>query len=155
MIFVIGFGYGVFVVLVVLWFEGLLERFYFGEYDFMESGFYNLVMRFFVLGGFLSYINVEILGVIYEGGELGYVLGVVFGVVMDKFDLVVMVVVGDGEVEMGLMVMVWYVIKFLDLKELGVVILILYVNGFKISERIIFGCMDDKEIVVLFSGYGY
>ena len=32
---------------------------------------------------------------------------------------------------------------------------ILHVNGFKISERTIFGCMDDKELVTLFSGYGY
>ena len=32
---------------------------------------------------------------------------------------------------------------------------ILHVNGFKISERTIFGCMDDKELVCLFSGYGY
>lgn len=28
-------------------------------------------------------------------------------------------------------------------------------NGFKISERTIYGCMDDKEIVALFTGYGY
>lgn len=32
---------------------------------------------------------------------------------------------------------------------------ILHVNGFKISERTIFGCMDDKEICSLFTGYGY
>ena len=32
---------------------------------------------------------------------------------------------------------------------------ILHVNGFKISERTIFGCMDDKELACLFSGYGY
>lgn len=28
-------------------------------------------------------------------------------------------------------------------------------NGFKISERTIYGCMDDKEMVALFTGYGY
>lgn len=32
---------------------------------------------------------------------------------------------------------------------------ILHVNGFKISERTIFGCMDNKEITSLFTGYGY
>lgn len=32
---------------------------------------------------------------------------------------------------------------------------ILHLNGFKISERTVFGCMDDKELVALFSGYGY
>lgn len=28
-------------------------------------------------------------------------------------------------------------------------------NGFKISERTIFGCMDNKELTALFTGYGY
>ena len=28
-------------------------------------------------------------------------------------------------------------------------------NGFKISERTIYGCMDDKELCALFTGYGY
>lgn len=32
---------------------------------------------------------------------------------------------------------------------------ILHVNGFKISERTIFGCMDNKELISLFTGYGY
>src|SRR5277367_2677269 len=32
---------------------------------------------------------------------------------------------------------------------------IVHVNGFKISERTIYGCMDDKELVALFTGYGY
>lgn len=32
---------------------------------------------------------------------------------------------------------------------------IVHVNGFKISERTLYGCMDDKEIVSLFTGYGY
>ncbi len=49
----------------------------------------------------------------------------------------------------------WHSIKFLDPRESGAVIPILHVNGFKISERTIFGCMDDKELVSLFSGYGY
>lgn len=32
---------------------------------------------------------------------------------------------------------------------------ILHVNGFKISERTIYGCLDNKEIVALFTGFGY
>ncbi|KAK7742375.1 hypothetical protein SLS53_004520 [Cytospora paraplurivora] len=49
----------------------------------------------------------------------------------------------------------WHSIKYLDPKESGAVLPILHVNGFKISERTIFGCMDDKELIALFSGYGY
>jgi len=30
-----------------------------------------------------------------------------------------------------------------------------HVNGFKISERTIYGCMDNKELTCLFTGYGY
>lgn len=32
---------------------------------------------------------------------------------------------------------------------------VVHVNGFKISERTIYGTMDDKELVALFMGYGY
>ena len=49
----------------------------------------------------------------------------------------------------------WHAIKYLDPKESGAVLPILHLNGFKISERTIFGCMDNKELVTLFSGYGY
>ena len=32
---------------------------------------------------------------------------------------------------------------------------IVHINGFKISERTIYGCMDDKELLALFTGCGY
>ena len=32
---------------------------------------------------------------------------------------------------------------------------IIHVNGFKISERTIYGCMDNKELACLFTNYGY
>ena len=32
---------------------------------------------------------------------------------------------------------------------------IVHANGFKISERTIHGCMDNKELACLFTGYGY
>lgn len=49
----------------------------------------------------------------------------------------------------------WHAIKYIDPAESGAVLPILHVNGFKISERTIFGCMDNREIVCLFTGYGY
>lgn len=48
-----------------------------------------------------SHINSETPGAIHEGGELGYALAVSFGAVMDKPDLIVPVIVGDGEAESG------------------------------------------------------
>lgn len=49
----------------------------------------------------------------------------------------------------------WHAHKYLDPRESGAVLPILHVNGFKISERTISGCMDDRELACLFSGYGY
>jgi xylulose-5-phosphate/fructose-6-phosphate phosphoketolase len=49
----------------------------------------------------------------------------------------------------------WHGYKYIDPKESGAIIPIIHVNGFKISERTIYGCMDDLEITALFAGYGY
>ncbi|KAK3989103.1 phosphoketolase [Cladorrhinum sp. PSN332] len=155
MIEVIGPGHGAPAALATLWLEGSLAKFYPGEYDVSASGLHNLITRFSVPGGFPSHINAETPGAIHEGGELGYALSVSFGAVMDNPDLVVACVVGDGEAETGPTATAWHAIKYLDPRESGAVIPILHVNGFKISERTIFGCMDNKELVALFTGYGY
>ncbi|EEY16637.1 xylulose-5-phosphate phosphoketolase [Verticillium alfalfae VaMs.102] len=155
MIYVIGPGHGAPAALASLWLEGSLERFYPKQYPVNRKGLSNLISGFSVPGGFPSHINSETPGSIHEGGELGYALGVSFGAVMDNPDLIVTCVVGDGEAESGPTAAAWHAIKYIDPKESGAVIPILHVNGFKISERTIFGCMDDKEIVSLFSGYGY
>ncbi|KAM4057285.1 d-xylulose 5-phosphate/D-fructose 6-phosphate phosphoketolase domain-containing protein [Hirsutella rhossiliensis] len=154
-IFVIGPGHGAPAALAALWLEGSLQRFYPNRYQVNDTGLRNLISGFSVPGGFPSHINPEVPGAIHEGGELGYALGVSFGAVMDNPDLIVTCVVGDGEAESGPTAAAWHSIKYLDPAESGAVIPILHVNGFKISERTIFGCMDDKELITLFSGYGY
>ncbi|KAG8775233.1 hypothetical protein FRC15_000698 [Serendipita sp. 397] len=74
---------------------------------------------------------------------------------MDNPNLIVACVVGDGEAETGPTATAWHSYKYIDPAESGAVLPILHANGFKISEKTIFGTMDDKEIVSLFSGYGY
>lgn len=69
---------------------------------------------------------------------------------MDNPHLVVTCVVGDGEAETGPTATAWHGYKYIDPVESGAVLPILHLNGFKISERTIFGCMDDKELVSLF-----
>ncbi|KAF3076588.1 hypothetical protein CFAM422_001129 [Trichoderma lentiforme] len=155
MLFVIGPGHGAPAALACLWLEGSLERFYPDKYPTNKEGLHNLVTKFSTPGGFPSHINPETPGCIHEGGELGYALSVSFGAVMDNPDLIVTCVVGDGEAETGPTAAAWHSIKYLDPAESGAVIPILHVNGFKISERTIFGCMDNKELILLFSGYGY
>ncbi|EWG44569.1 hypothetical protein FVEG_15677 [Fusarium verticillioides 7600] len=154
-IFVIGPGHGAPAALASLWLEGSLERFFPQKYGVSKDGLRNLITGFSVPGGFPSHINSETPGSIHEGGELGYSLAVSFGAVMDNPDLIVTCLVGDGEAESGPTAAAWHSIKYIDPAESGAVIPILHVNGFKISERTIYGCMDNKELSSLFAGYGY
>ncbi|KAF2106912.1 putative phosphoketolase [Lophiotrema nucula] len=154
MIYVVGPGHGAPAILAALWLEGSLGRFY-PEYTRNREGLHNLITKFSVSGGLPSHINAETPGSIHEGGELGYALGVSFGAVMDKPDLIVTCIIGDGEAESGPTATAWHGYKYIDPAESGAVIPIVHVNGFKISERTIYGCMDDKELTALFVGYGY
>ncbi|KAK3067418.1 hypothetical protein LTS18_001132, partial [Coniosporium uncinatum] len=133
MIYVVGPGHGAPALLATLWLEGSLERFY-PQYSRDKKGLHNLITKFSVTGGFPSHINSETPGSIHEGGELGYALGVSFGAVMDKPDLIVTCVVGDGEAETGPTATAWHGYKYIDPAESGAVIPIVHVNGFKISE---------------------
>lgn len=153
-IFVVGPGHGAPAILSCLWLEGSLEKFY-PEYSRNRAGLERLITTFSTPRGFPSHINAETPGSIHEGGELGYALSVAFGAVMDKPDLVVACVVGDGESESGPTATAWHAAKYIDPAESGAVLPVVHVNGFKISERTIYGCMDDKEMVSLFTGYGY
>ncbi|KAF8071752.1 phosphoketolase [Lyophyllum atratum] len=153
-LYVVGPGHGAPGVLSCLWLEDSLSTFM-PEYTRNYDGLKKLVSRFSAPGGFPSHINAQTPGAIHEGGELGYALSVSFGAVMDNPDLVVACVVGDGEAETGPTATAWHGYKFIDPKESGAVLPILHVNGFKISNRTIFGVMDDKEIIALFTGYGY
>jgi xylulose-5-phosphate/fructose-6-phosphate phosphoketolase len=151
---VVGPGHGAPAILSCLWLEKALASFW-PRYSRDRAGLTRLITGFSTPGGFPSHINAETPGCIHEGGELGYALSVSFGAVMDNPHLVVVCVVGDGEAETGPTATAWHGYKYIDPAESGAVIPILHVNGFKISERTIFGCMDDKELTLLFSGYGY
>ncbi|KAJ5259544.1 hypothetical protein N7478_012525 [Penicillium angulare] len=154
MLYVVGPGHGAPAILASLWLEGSLEKFY-PQYSRNSQGLHNLVSSFSTTAGLPSHINAQTPGAIHEGGELGYALAVSFGAAMDNPHLIVPCIIGDGEAESGPTATSWHAIKYLDPKESGAVLPILHVNGFKISERTIFGCMDNKELTALFTGYGY
>ncbi|KAJ7454731.1 phosphoketolase [Mycena latifolia] len=153
-LYVVGPGHGAPAILSCLWLEDSLGAFY-PENKRDYKGLHNLIASFSVPGGFPSHINAGTPGAIHEGGELGYALSVSFGAVMDNPDLVVACVVGDGEAETGPTATAWHGFKYIDPAESGAVLPIVHVNGFKISERTIYGTMDNKEITALFTGYGY
>ena len=154
MIYVVGSGHGAPSILANLWIEGSLSKFY-PDCSQDTKGLHTLISGFSTTGGFPSHINAETPGAIHEGGELGYALSVSFGAVMDKPELIVACEVGDGEAESGPTATAWHGFKYIDPAESGAVLPIINVNGFKISERTIFGCMDDREMAALFTGYGY
>ena len=49
----------------------------------------------------------------------------------------------------------WHAHKYIDPAESGAVLPILHANGFKIAERTLFGTMDDKEIISLFTSVAH
>ena len=93
-------GHGAPAILATLWIEGSLAKFL-PRYSLDKTGLVNLITGFSTPSGFPSHINAEVPGSIHEGGELGYALAVAFGAVMDKPDLIVPVIIGDGEAETG------------------------------------------------------
>ncbi|KAI5288706.1 hypothetical protein KEM54_004980 [Ascosphaera aggregata] len=153
-IFITGPGHGAPAILACLWLEGSLEQYY-PQYSRDKKGLTNLITSFSTPLGLPSHVNAETPGAIHEGGELGYALATAFGAVMDKPDLITVVVIGDGEAEAGPTATAWHGAKYIDPAESGAVLPIVHINGFKISERTVYGCMDDEELTLLFRGYGY
>lgn len=120
-----------------------------------ETGMKRLFKQFSFPGGIPSHVAPETPGSIHEGGELGYSLAHAFGAVLDNPDLIAACVVGDGEAETGPLATSWHGIKFLNKKTDGVVLPILHLNGYKISNPTIFSRMSDEELGSFFYGLGY
>lgn len=120
-----------------------------------EMGMKKLFKQFSFPGGIPSHVAPETPGSIHEGGELGYSLAHAFGAVLDNPNLIAACVVGDGEAETGPLATSWHGIKFLNKKTDGVVLPILHLNGYKISNPTIFSRMTDEELGSFFYGLGY
>lgn len=151
---IVGPGHGAPSLLANLWAERSLGAVY-EQYGTNKAGMEKLIKRFSWPNGFPSHANPQLPGCIHEGGELGYALSVAFGAVLDNPELVLPVVVGDGEAETGPTATAWHLYKYLDPKESGAVLPILHRNGWKISSPTIMGAMTEEELNSLFTGYGY
>lgn len=89
--------------------------------------------------GIGSHCTPELPGSIHEGGELGYCVSHTFGAAFNNPDLIVTVVVGDGEAETGPLATSWHSSKFLNPIRDGAVLPILYLDSlFTIDKPIIF-----------------
>ena len=120
-----------------------------------EIGMKKLFKQFSFPGGVPSHVAPETPGSIHEGGELGYSLAHAYGAVLDNPSLIVACCVGDGEAETGPLATSWNCNKFINPKTDGIVLPILHLNGYKISNPTIFGRMDDQNIKFYFVGLGY
>ena len=106
-------------------------------------------------GGIGSHCTPETPGSIHEGGELGYSLSHAFGAAFDNPDLLVAVVVGDGEAETGPLATSWHINKFLNPIRDGAVLPILHLNGYKINNPTLLARISHEELESLFKGYGW
>ncbi len=154
MMFVLGPGHGFPALQANLFLEGTLTHFD-PSLQMNLAGVQRLCRQFSWPYGYPSHSNPETPGVILEGGELGYALSTSFGAVMDNPDLMVACLVGDGEAETGPTAGAWHLNKLVNPRKDGIVLPILHLNGYKISQPTIFGRMSNYELMTLFSGYGY
>ena len=119
------------------------------------EGMKKLFKQFSFPGGVSSHVAPETPGSINEGGELGYSLSHALGAVLDNPDLIVACTVGDGEAETGPLATSWHINKFINPKTDGVVLPILHLNGFKISNPTVLSRISKLELDCLLKGYGW
>ena len=120
-----------------------------------KEGMKKLFKQFSFPGGISSHVAPETPGSINEGGELGYSLAHAFGAVFDNPNLIAACVIGDGEAETGPLATAWHSNKFLNPKKDGIVLPILHLNGYKISNPTIFSRISKQELARFFEGCGW
>src|SRR5215471_9384389 len=99
-IFMAGPGHGAPGVLGPVYLEGTYSEIYPNKSE-DTHGMRTFFKEFSFPGGIGSHCTPETPGSIHEGGELGYSVSHAFGAAFDNPDLLVAVVVGDGESETG------------------------------------------------------
>jgi xylulose-5-phosphate/fructose-6-phosphate phosphoketolase len=154
MIYISGPGHGAPAMLSNCYLEGTYSEVY-PEKSPDEAGMLNLFRAFSFPGQLGSHCTPEVPGSIHEGGELGYSVSHAFGAAFDNPDLIVSVVVGDGEAETGPMATSWHSNKFLDPIRDGAVLPILHLNGYKIANPTLLARITSEELEQLFHGYGW
>jgi xylulose-5-phosphate/fructose-6-phosphate phosphoketolase len=154
MIYISGPGHGAPSVLANAYLEGTYSEIY-PEKSEDEEGLCKFFKEFSFPGGLGSHCTPQVPGSIHEGGELGYSISHAYGAAFDNPDLIVAVMVGDGESETGPLATSWHSNKFLNPARDGAVLPILHLNGYKIANPTVLARINHAELESLFSGYGY
>ena len=153
-IFLAGPGHGAPGILAPAYLEGVYSEVYPNKGE-DEEGMRQFFKEFSFPGGIGSHCTPETPGSIHEGGELGYSISHAFGAAYDNPDLLVTVMVGDGEAETGPLATSWHSNKFLNPIRDGAVLPILHLNGYKINNPTILARISHDELDNLFKGYGW
>src|SRR5947207_11565595 len=154
MIYITGPGHGGPALVANAYLEGTYSEVY-PNISADEEGMKRLFKQFSFPGGIPSHVAPETPGSIHEGGELGYALSHAYGAAFDNPNLIVAVVVGDGEAETGPLATSWHSNKFLNPVRDGVVLPILHLNGYKIANPTVLARISSEELDSLFRGYGW
>jgi len=154
MLYIAGPGHGAPATLANAYLEGTYTEVY-PDRSQDEAGLRRLFRRFSSPGGVGSHCTPETPGSIHEGGELGYSLAHGFGAAFDNPDLIVAVVVGDGEAETGPLATAWHSNKFLNPATDGAVLPFLHLNGYKLANPSVLARIGQEELTHLLTGYGY
>ncbi|CAG9267598.1 phosphoketolase family protein [Paraburkholderia caribensis] len=153
-IFLSGPGHGAPATLAHSYLEGRYSEIY-PDRGETEEGMGRLFKLFSFPGGIGSHCTPETPGSIHEGGELGYSLSHGYGAAFDNPDLIVTVMIGDGEAETGPLATSWHSNKFLNPARDGAVLPVLHLNGYKIANPTILARIPHEELEALLTGYGY
>lgn len=153
-IFIAGPGHGAPAMLANGYLEGRYSEVYPDKSEDAE-GLRKFFKQFSFPGGIGSHCTPETPGSIHEGGELGYSVSHAFGAAFDNPDLLVTVVIGDGEAETGPLMGSLHSNKFLNPMCDGAVLPVLHLNGYKISNPTILARIAPEEIESLLVGFGW
>jgi xylulose-5-phosphate/fructose-6-phosphate phosphoketolase len=154
MIYIAGPGHGAPATLANAYLEGTYSEVYPDKSEDAE-GMCRFFKQFSFPGGIGSHCTPETPGSIHEGGELGYSVSHAFGAAFDNPDLIVAVVIGDGEAETGPLMGSLHSNKFLNPIRDGAVLPILHLNGYKIANPTISARITSEELHSLFEGFGW
>ena len=154
MIYIAGPGHGAPATLANAYLEGRYSEVYPDKSEDLE-GLRKFFKQFSFPGGIGSHCTPETPGSIHEGGELGYSVSHAFGAAFDNADLIVAVVIGDGEAETGPLLGSLHSNKFLNPVRDGAVLPILHLNGYKIANPTVSARISEEELNSLFVGFGW
>lgn len=147
---IIGTGHAGVSLISNLWLNGTLHIYY-PKYSMNKDGLNNLIYDF---GSVIrSEINPQYPETIYDGGELGYSLGVAYGYALESDEDIIPCIIGDGEAETGTLCSAWQLNKILDTKSK--VLPIINLNELKMGSQSFLSRFTNEQLIDYYSSMGY